>query len=73
MITMILLLIILLLACMLFLMHRRHIKMLDRLDLMLDAAIETNFWNLSLPKADYQKPKQKCTVICPPARHLLRK
>lgn len=59
MITVILLLIILLLACMLFLMHRRHIKMLDRLDLMLDAAIENRFSESEFTESRLSKTETK--------------
>lgn len=59
MITVILLLIILLLACMLFLMHRRHIKMLDRLDLMLDAAIENKFLESEFTESRLSKTETK--------------
>lgn len=59
MITVILLLIILLLACMLSLMHRRHIKMLDRLDLMLDAAIENRFSESEFTESRLSKTETK--------------
>ena len=62
MITAILILIILLLFAAILFMRFKNMKMLDRIDSMLDAAIENRFSESEF-SADCQKQKQKCIAI----------
>lgn len=59
MITVILLLIIILLACMLFFMRHKHIKMLDKLDFMIDSAMENKFSESEFTESRLSKTETK--------------